>query len=250
MIIETFKNATIINEDCFNALPNLNNKVDLILSDPPYNITACDWDKSIDLNKLWVELKKLGKENTPYIFTASQPFTTDLINSNRDWFRYEYIWIKTKASNFQNARRMPMKRHENILVFYKTLPTFNNNLTELGKPLKNSRKNKGSNLGHCVDSGNYFQEEAGFKTSDIYFANPSGAGHLHPTQKPVDLMEYLIETYTNENDIVLDPFAGSFTTAIACLNSNRKFIGIELSKEYYEIGKKRIVDFTEQSKLF
>ena len=174
------------------------------------------------------------------MLTASQPFTSALVMSNIKMFKYGFVWIKTKASNFQNARKIPMKKHEDILVFYKSLPTYNHNAKTLETPVKNSRKNKGANLGHCVDSGNYLQKEGGFPTSDIYFANPSGKGHLHPTQKPVVLFEYLIRTYTNEGDLVLDNCAGSGTTGVACKNLNRNFIGIELDPEYFKIAEKRI----------
>ncbi|MFH1527754.1 MAG: site-specific DNA-methyltransferase [Bacteroidota bacterium] len=206
----------------------------------PYGTTQCKWDTIIPLEPMWEQLKRVIKPNGAIVMTASQPFTTTLIASNMKMFRYCWVWVKTKASNFQNARKMPMKRHEDILVFYDKLPTYNHYANLLEKPVKSSRKNKGANLGHCVDSGGYIQKEGGFPTSDIYYANPSGRGHLHPTQKPVLLMEYLIKTYTNEGETVLDFTMGSGTTGVACKNLNRDFIGIELDEKYFEIAKQRI----------
>ncbi len=174
--------------------------VDMVLADPPYGTTACKWDSIIPLEPMWEQLKRVIKPSGAIIMTASQPFTTTLIASNMPEFRYTWAWIKTKASNFQNARKMPMKRHEDVTVFYCKLPTYNHGAKALATAVKSSRKNKGGNLGHCVDGGNYLQKEGGFPTTDIYFANPAGKGHLHPTQKPVALMEYLIKTYTNEGE--------------------------------------------------
>ena len=241
----------LIQGDCLVEMQNIpSGSVDLILTDPPYGTTACKWDTIIPFDLMWEQLNRIIKPNGAIVMTASQPFTSALIMSNIKMFRYEWIWVKTKASNFQNARKMPMKRHENICVFYNYLPQYNHNAVKLSKPKLNSRKNKGANLGHCVDSGNYYQKDGGFPTTDIYFSNPSGKGQLHPTQKPVALMEYLIKTYTNENETVLDFTMGSGTTGVACKNLNRDFIGIELDKEYFEIAKKRIENHVVQTELF
>ena len=231
----------LIQGDCLEKMKEIPDvSVDMILTDPPYGTTACKWDSIIPLEPMWEQLKRVIKPNGAIVMTASQPFTTTLISSNMKMFKYCWVWVKTKASNFQQARKMPMKRHEDIAVFYDKLPTYNHRAKPLAKPVKSSRKNKGSNLGHCVDSGDYIQKEGGFPTTDIYFPNPSGKGHLHPTQKPVALMEYLIKTYTNEGETVLDFTMGSGTTGVACVNTGRNFIGIELDAGYFEIARERI----------
>lgn len=227
---------------CLTLMPDiLDQSVDLVLADPPYKVTACFWDQLITLEPMWEQLKRIGKPNTAFVFTASQPFTTDLISSNRKMFKYCWVWVKTKASNFQLAHKMPMKRHEDIAVFYRKLPTYNHGAKQLTKCLKTGRINQGGNLGHCQGSGKeYMQKYGPYPTSDIYFRNPSGVGHLHPTQKPVKLMEYMIKTYSNEGDTVLDFCMGSGTTGVACKNLKRNFIGIESDKFYFGIAKRRI----------
>ena len=231
----------VICADCLVAMKDIPDKsIDMILADLPYGTTACKWDTIIPFEPLWEQYKRIIKDNGAIVLTASQPFTSALVMSNPKMFRYDMCWIKTKASNFQNARKMPMKRHEDILVFYSTLPTYNLELTQLDKPINSSRKNKGANLGHCIDNGEYMQKETGFKFTDLYYSNPSGKGHLHPTQKPVALFEYLIKTYTNEGDLVLDNVAGSGTTGVACKNLNRNYILIEKEPEYIDIINKRL----------
>ena len=229
--------------DCLelmNSIPN--GSIDMILCDLPYGTTACKWDTVIPFEPLWEQYKRVIKWNVAIVLFGSQPFTSMLVSSNIPMFRYDMSWIKTKASNFQHARRMPMKRHEDILVFYSKLPTFNLDLVKLEKPILSSRKNKGANLhgGRISDSGNYSQKENGFKFSDIYYSNPSGRGHLHPTQKPVALCEYLIKTYTNKGETVLDNCMGSGTTGVACKNLGRRFIGIEKDEKYFQIASDRI----------
>ena len=231
----------IINGDCLEVMKDIPcGLIDAIITDPPYGTTACKWDSVIPFDSMWEQLNRLIKPNGAIVLFGSEPFSSALRMSNIKNYKYDWVWIKTKASNFQQARKMPMKRHECAIVFYNKPPTYNHGAVLLEKPVKSSRKNKGSNLGHCVDSGGYMQKEGGFSTSDIYFANPSGKGHLHPTQKPVALMEYLIKTYTNENETVLDFTCGSGTTLVACKNLNRNFIGIEKEKEYCEIAEKRL----------
>lgn len=190
------------------------------------------------------------KDNGAIVLTASQPFTSVLVSSNLKLFRYEWIWLKSRASLFQHARKMPMKRHENVLVFYKKLPTFNLELKKLDKKIKTSRKTKGGDiLGEVSKDKEYFQTETGFKFSDIGFANPNNK-NIHPTQKPVALFEYLIKTYTNKNETVLDNCMGSGTTAIACINTERNFIGFELDEKYYEKSLERIKNHSTQTDIF
>ena len=164
-------------------------------------------------------------------------------------FRYEWIWEKTKASNFQLAKLNPLKFHENILVFYKIPPLYNQ-LSTVDCHIKSGRGSDVRQLKHCKDSKDYVTTKTGYNRSIIRVANPSGKGHLHPTQKPVALFEYIIKTYTNEGDLVLDNCAGSGTTAIACLNTNRNYILMEKEQKYYDIINERIKKHTEQQKIF
>lgn len=216
--------------------------IDFCLTDPPYGTTACKWDSVIPFGPMWDELNRIVKPNAAVCLFASEPFAFNLGLSNVNDFRYCYAWIKTKASNFQHARRMPMKRHEVILTFSKAKTRFFLDLKKLDKPVFSSRKNKGANLhGERIkDSGNYFQKETGFIFSDLHFANPSGKGQLHPTQKPVPLLEFLIKTHSLENDTVLDFTMGSGSTGVACKNLNRKFIGIEKDEKYFQIACARL----------
>ncbi len=240
--------------DCLGvmwALADSGITVDAVITDPPYGTTACKWDSVIDFDKMWSRLNNLIKPNGAIVLFGSEPFSSALRMSNIHKYRYDWVWIKTKASNFQHARKMPMKRHETISIFYSTLPTYNLDLCKLEIPVKSSRTNKGANLhGERIkDSGDYYQKETGFKFSDICFPNPSGKGHLHPTQKPVDLMEYLIKTYTNEGETVLDFTMGSGTTGVACKNLNRKFIGIEQDEKYFKIARDRINEPVQRGML-
>ena len=232
----------IYNEECLEGMKRIPDKsVDMILCDLPYGTTACKWDTIIPFEPLWEQYERVIKDNGAIVLTASQPFTSALVMSNPKMFRYEWIWLKTRASNFQNARRMPMKRHENVCVFYKKLPTYNLELRELDTPIISSRKNKsGEILGKITDNGDYYQKETGFNFSDIRYSNPNN-GNVHPTQKPNDLFEFLIRTYTNENETILDNCIGSGTTAIACINTNRNFIGFELDENYHTVANERII---------
>ena len=194
--------------------------------------TACKWDSIIPLEPLWKQYKRIIKDNGAIVLTASQPFTTKLISSNMEWFKYEWIWLKDKPSNFMLAKKQPMKYHENILVFYKKQPTYN---PQMEKRLeKNKRNNKPRlNKNNICDTKLYCEKSKGNK-------------EVHPTQKPVALFEYLIKTYTNKGEIVLDNTIGSGTTAVACLKTDRKFIGFELEKKYYNIALKRIGKFDKK----
>ena len=213
--------------------------VDMILCDLPYGTTACEWDNVLPLDELWKHYKRLLKEDGVVVLTASQPFTTDLINSNRDWFRYEIIWNKTFGKDpFATGKRF-QKAHENICVFYNKQPIFNPQHTK-GKPYKDIRKKE-------IQPGTQYQKKNvpiindGYRNliSVLEFKNPNFEG-MHPTQKPVSLFRYLIKTYTNEGELVLDNCIGSGTTAVACKQANRNFIGIELSREYVDIANKRL----------
>lgn len=211
--------------------------VDMILCDLPYGTTACKWDTVIPFDKLWEQYERIIKNNGAIVLTASQPFTTVLNASNIKMYRYEWIWIKNNSTGFQLANKMPLKRHENISVFYKKLPTYNPQ--GLAKCDKINKRGKVGNGGHLASEVNeYIQQYTNYPTQLLNFSYDKEK--LHPTQKPVALFEYLIKTYTNEGDTVLDNCMGSGTTAVACINTNRNFIGFELDKGYYEIANKRI----------
>ena len=233
--------------DCLEIMPLIEDKsVDMILCDLPYGTTACKWDKIIPLEPLWKEYKRIIKDRGAIVLTASQPFTSILVMSNLEWFKYELIWIKTKASGHLDAKRKPMKKHENILVFCGNgFPLYYpqgliDGEFKTGRNVNMENRVYGQYNNHGVStSGNY-------PKSIIEIANPSGSGHLHPTQKPVALFEYLIKTYTSERDLVLDNCAGSGTTGVACQNLNRDYILIEKEPKYYEIILKRLQDSNKQ----
>lgn len=242
--------------DCLELMKLIpDESIDMILCDLPYGTTACKWDIVIPLDKLWKQYERLIKPNGAIVLTASQPFTSALVMSNLKLFRYEWIWIKNRGSNFALANKMPIKEHESVLVFYKKLPTYN--------PIKQQRAESGKervktiinpstaseNYGGIVLQEGKIYDELRFPSSWQKFNCEVG---LHPTQKPIALFEYLIKTYTNEGELVLDNCAGSGTTAIACLETNRKYIVMEKEKEYYNKGIKRILEWKKDknSRLF
>ena len=223
--------------DCLIEMQKIKtSSIDMILADLPYGTTNCKWDTIIPFEPLWEQYERIIKPNGAIVLTASQPFTSALVMSNPKIFRYEWIWEKTKASNFQLAKLNPLKFHENILVFYKKPPTYNQ-LTLEDCYIKSGRGTDVRQLKHCKDSKDYVTTKTGYNRSIIRIANPSGKGHPHPTAKPILLMETLIKIYTNENEIVLDNTMGSGTTGIACMNTNRDFIGIELDENYFAIAE-------------
>jgi len=241
---EDFVNK-IINGDCLSVMPEIPDKsIDMILADLPYGTTACSWDTIIPFELLWEQYKRIIKDNGAIVLTASQPFTSALVMSNIKMFKYAYTWIKTKPSGFQNAKRLPMKKHEDILIFYNAQPIYNQqNLVKLKKPIKSGRARLKNEEQHHLGVAGHLEHKTthtGWQDSILNFANPSGKGHFHPTQKPVALFEYLINIYTDEGDLVLDNVIGSGTTAVACKHLNRDYIGIELSKEYCKIAEQRL----------
>ncbi|MFW6015382.1 MAG: DNA-methyltransferase [bacterium] len=250
----------IYNEDCIgkNGMCRLpDNNIDMILADLPYGTTACKWDSIIPLRPLWKQYKRVIKDNGAIVLTASQPFTTKLIQSNMEWFRYEWIWEKHKPSNFALANKRPMKYHENILVFYQKQPVYNPQMVDrksdrIKQGIKNNYEGVSINKGELNSlktiKRNFYKYNPDKKLPPSILkinAVQSNAKEKtnHPTQKPVSLFEYLIKTYTNKNEVVLDNVIGSGTTAIACLKTNRQFIGFEKEKEYYNITLKRIGRF-------
>lgn len=245
---------TVTNEDNMELMARYpDNYFDLLITDPPYNTTNLEWDNKIDFDSLWKEWNRIVKEDGAFIFTASQPFTTDLINSNRENFRYELIWDKKRAAGFLNANRMPLKTHENILVFYRKLPTYNPQKTK-GKKYDKTKYNGKENDKNVI--GKYKTETKKnkgerFPVSILEFSqNWSRQQQVHPTQKPIDLFRYLIRTYTNKGDMILDCYGGSCVTAFASHIEGRSAVVCELDKDYYEASIKRINQHISQQRLF
>ena len=234
--------------DCMSVMKSIPDKsVDAILTDLPYQITACSWDKVIPFEPMWEQVRRVDKG--VFVTTASQPFTSKLVMSNLDWFKYECIWEKNNGSGGMNANKMPIRKHENILVFYKKLPTYNSQLIK-GNPYKIKRNKPGTDsvYGRTGVNDFFISKNNGIRypTSCLYFSIETGN---HPTQKPVALYEYLIRTYTNKGDTVLDLAMGSGTTGVACVQTGRNFIGIEISEQYFEIAEKRIHDAQQQMRI-
>lgn len=232
---EQFLNR-VLHGDCFEWLPYIEDKsIDLILCDLPYGTTQNKWDEVLPFDLLWKEYKRIVKDNGAIVLTASSPFDKVLGASNIKELKYEWIWKKNNATGHLNAKRMPMKEHENILVFYKKQPVYNpqglipyNKITKRGGNGSNYNKSNTENL----------QEFTNYPRTILEF--PYDKEKHHPTQKPLSLFEYLVLTYTNEGMTVLDNCLGSGTTAVACINTNRNFIGIEKDWDYCEIANERI----------
>lgn len=232
--------------DCLELMKNIPDKsVDMILCDLPYGTTNCRWDTPINLAKLWESYNRIIKDNGAILLFAQTPFDKVLGYSNLSMLRYEWIWEKTQATGHLNANKMPMKAHENILVFYKHLPIYNPQKTNGHKPIHFytkyiSTQNNTEIYGRMNKEISGGGETDRFPRSVITFSSDKQTCYLHPTQKPVALLEYLIKTYSNENDTILDNCMGSGSTGVACVNTNRNFIGIELDNKYFEIAKERI----------
>ena len=229
--------------DCLELMKSIpDGSVDAIITDPPYGTTACKWDSVIPLEPMWERINKLIKPNGAIVLFAQTPFDKVLGYSNLSMLRYEWIWCKNLATGHLNAKKMPLKEHENIIVFYNKLPTYNPQFTK-GEPYIKKSSSDGSVYRKGI--GGHTTENSGnrYPKSIITMTNASRKNKLHPTQKPVALLEYLIKTYTNEGETVLDFTMGSGSTGVACVNTNRNFIGIELDEEYFEIAKERIANY-------
>lgn len=237
------ENINLIQGDCLELMKEIHDKsIDMVLCDMPFGTTRNDWDKEISLEPLWEQYKRICKDNASIVLFSQMPFTATLITSNPKMFRYEWIWEKAQGTGFLNANKMPLKIHENILVFYKALPTYNPQKTA-GIPYHKTRcENSSSNYGKHTTHESVSMDGSRYPIDVIKFpqVNCTSEEKLHPTQKPVPLLEYLIKTYTNENETVLDNCMGVGSTGVACLNTNRKFIGIELDETYFNIAKERI----------
>lgn len=231
---------TLLQGDCLELMKDIPDKsIDLILCDLPYGTTRNKWDAIIPFDKLWTQYNRIIKDNGAILLFSQMPFGANLIMSNPKMFRYEWIWEKDNATGFLNAKKMPLKIHENILVFYKHLPTYNPQMRTGFKPYKTVQGRHSSNYGD-YEQGHITESNGERYPIDIIKFNKENG--LHPTQKPVALLEYLVKTYTNEGDTVLDNCMGSGSTGVACKNTNREFIGIELDEKYFEIARNRLED--------
>lgn len=245
----------IYHEDCYDTLQRLNDgSVDLLLQDTPFGVTQNDWDIAPDLMSMWPHWERVCKPNAAMIFFATQPFASDLINSNRKLFRYDLIWYKQLGTGFLNANRMPMRNHEHVLVFYRLLPTYNPQMM-VGRMKDKGRQStkervKPNNYGNFKDlprkANNLYHPE-----SVINFTNGDNTQQNdHPTQKPLDLIRYLILTYSNPGGLVFDGYMGSGTTAIAAMMEDRRYCGSEMNAEYYAICQRRVAQQAQKQTLF
>ena len=259
------ENITLLNGDCLKMMKEIpDNSIDMVLCDLPYGTSASSWDKKLPMNDLWSEYKRIIKHNRAIVLFSQQPFTSLLITSNIEMWKYNWIWEKDNGTNFMNSHFCPLKITEDICVFGNGATSFVKNGENLiynpqfseGKPYSIISGNQKSNSavvrggkGGRDDVGGYKTESDGKRYPKNLIKFNRDKDKLHPTQKPVSLCEYLIQTYTNEGDVVLDNCMGSGTTGIACLNTNRKFIGMELDDTYFEIAKKRIEEVSIKSKM-
>ena len=240
----------LIHGDCLDILPSLAKRsVDCIIADPPYGTTACAWDSVIPFEPMWAAIKHVLRPRGAVVLFGGQPFTSALVMSNPGWFKQELVWDKVAPVGFLNARRYAMSRHENILLFCDGSPTYNPQgivKTFVKSSSENGKTKVGGAYGR-VANGLYYQEEGNFPTTIIRHMRNTYS-QLHPTQKPVPLLEYLIRTYTNEGDTVLDFTMGSGTTGVAAMLTGRRFIGIELDPGYFAIAQGRIEKAAQQAR--
>jgi site-specific DNA-methyltransferase (adenine-specific) len=235
--------SKIICGDAIDEMSKLPDKsIDMILCDLPYGTTQCKWDTVIPFDSLWEQYRRIIKDKGAIVLTASQPFTSNLVMSNPKLFRYSLVWEKSKSTGYLNSKKMPMRSHEDILVFYKSLPIYNPQMVD-GKPYDKGKAHRPTEVYREQKGEIHVKNDSGqrYPRSVQYFKTAESEGVVyHPTQKPISLMEWLIKTYTNEGDIVLDNCIGSGTTAIACIRTNRKYIGIDIDESYINITTERI----------
>lgn len=243
------------NGDCLDIMKTIPDaSVDMILCDLPYGTTACAWDSIIPFDKLWEQYSRIAKDATPIVLMAAQPFTTALISSNMSFYRYCWVWLKERGTGFAISKSQPLRMTEDIVVFYKKQPKYKYQGEKLKKPyshllpISKSNSSRVSGSGYDED-GNRIKAHYTHSTKNNLISIPreNNRDNIHPTQKPVKLMEFLLETYTDELDIVLDNCMGSGTTGHACVNLNRNFIGIEMDKTYFDFAKSRIIDAYENT---
>jgi DNA modification methylase len=231
----------LMNGDCLERMKDIESgSVDMVLADPPYGTTACKWDSIIPLDPMWRQLKRVIKPNGAIVMTASQPFTSVLVSSNMKGFKYDLVWDKPSGTGFLNAKKMPLRSHESLLVFYEKLPIYNPQMTHGHERKTATRRDVNSECyGKGIKTVKY-DSTSRYPRSICRFSVERM--RYHPTQKPVALMEYLIKTYTSEGEAVLDFTMGSGTTGVAAIRNKRHFIGIELDETYFDVAKSRIMD--------
>tara|TARA_R100001224_G_scaffold94396_1_gene63819 strand:- start:1173 stop:1895 length:723 start_codon:yes stop_codon:yes gene_type:complete len=232
----------LVNDDCLNYFPKIKEKsIDLILCDPPYNLTNCVWDEAIPVDIMFNFLNKIVKDNGVIAVHSMQPFTSLLVNANLKYFKYCWIWDKVTSTGFLNAKKQPMRRYEEICIFYKKQCKYNPIMTARKKAKRTTRSTKTTVYNdydlNKIRNKTYTEK---YPTNIVKVSNADRTNRLHPTQKPIELVEYFIRTYTDKNDVVLDFAMGSGTTGVACKNLNRNFIGIEKDKNYFDVAQKRI----------
>jgi len=233
--------------DCLELMPKFveSKSIDMIFCDLPYETTKCKWDIVIPFEKLWSEYERIIKDNGVILLFGNEPFSSVLRTSNLKLYRYDWIWEKTKATGFQNSKIQPMRKYENLSVFYKHKPTYNPQGI-IKKKIGKTNVRTGSNIKNEHSFNTYngkkpVAEFTNYPTNIVKFKNASGKGHLHPTMKPLSLIEYMIKTYTNEGDLILDNTCGSGTTGLGAKNLKRDYIMMEQDPEYYEIACKRVL---------
>ena len=234
----------IYHGDCIEGMKILpDNSVDMVLTDPPYGTTQNKWDTIIDMGLFWKEIKRVTKEHSAIIIFSQMPFTAKVVMSNPKMFRYEWIAEKHNPTGFLNVKHMPLKCHENVLVFYEKLPTYNPQMIQ-GKQHHRGDIVKRTSTNYKLFSPTYSISNEYYPRDVIKVNWKDSIRGLHPTQKPVSLCEYFIKTYSNKGDIILDPFIGSGTTAVAAISTERKYIGFEKDDEYFEVAKNRLEKLT------
>lgn len=239
--------------DCLELMKDIpDGSIDMILCDLPYGTTTCKWDTVIPFEPLWEQYNRMLKRNGAAVLFSAQPFTSALVMSNLRNFKYEWVWEKTLPKGHLNAKKMPMRAHENILVFYRKPPVYNPQMTHGHKrKIAHTRYTRESNGDSCYGAE---RRDTQYDSTDRYprdvqvFSNGDQTNKLHPTQKPVELCEYMIRTYTNPGEVVLDNCMGSGSTGVACMNTGRQFIGMELDKGYFDIAQERIKNAAEAVK--
>lgn len=231
--------------DCIEMMAEIEDgSVDMVLTDPPYGTTACKWDSVIPFEPMWAQIKRVVKKNGAVVMTASQPFTSALVMSNTSGFKYCWVWDKVnRPTGHLNAKRQPLRQTEDVAVFYTAPPTYHPQMVQ-GVPYRATGSKNSDNYGSQVKTTTVCDDGMRYPRNLITIAadERGTVGRIHPTQKPVALMEYLIRTYTNEGEVVLDFTMGSGTTGVAAMNTGRKFIGIELDEGYFDIAEKRIME--------
>lgn len=240
------ENYQLMFGDCLERMKEVpSGSVDMILTDPPYGTTQNKWDSVINLEDMWKEVWRVLKPNGACVLFSAQPYTSILVTSQIKFYKYEWVWVKNLKTGNLNARRMPMGGHETLQVFYKKPPTYNPQKRKRTTEVKSGNKFNSKTTNYGNQREDYLDRQSDEISPDTALLQfkcvHNSSGKVHPTQKPVDLLEYLIKTYTNENEVVLDFTMGSGSTGVASLNTNRKFLGIEMNEGYFNIGVNRIL---------